>query len=153
MGSFRTPEVFNGSYYSIWYELSYKLRISRSEVIEAFGVWKDPTTPVTLEFLWHLNKVKLKSNNSEMLNRCFVTSVMHCIYGQIGNSACSRFYAVISQTSDDINMGSSWECFSILDILLKTSSWYDQFSQRYHQKTLCTEFPLFCTVSYAVDNE
>ena len=28
-----------------------------SEVIEAFGVWKDPTTPLTLEFLWHLNKV------------------------------------------------------------------------------------------------
>ncbi len=29
----------------------HKLRISHSEVIEAFGVWKDPTTPVTLEFL------------------------------------------------------------------------------------------------------
>ncbi len=44
------------------YGLSYKLRISRSEVIEAFWVWKDPTTPVTLEFLWHFNKVKLMNN-------------------------------------------------------------------------------------------
>ena len=38
-------------------QLSYKLHISCSDVTESFGVWKDPTTPVTLVFLWHLNKV------------------------------------------------------------------------------------------------
>ncbi len=37
-----------------------KLHISHREVTQAFGVWKDPTTPVTLEFydtLISLNKL------------------------------------------------------------------------------------------------
>ena len=65
MGCFMTPEDFTADIFVIgWIHVRviYKLGISRSELIELFGVWKDPTTPVTLEFLWHLNKVKDNAN-------------------------------------------------------------------------------------------
>ncbi len=62
VGSFRSPEDFNESGADPGFEVGGGAEtgfwgVSCSNVTELFGVWKDLTTPVTLEFLGHLNEV------------------------------------------------------------------------------------------------
>ncbi len=66
---------------------------------------------------------------------------------------CSRFYADISGTSGDIDMGSSGECriskafycylnFIFLQLACEVACRYDEQLLKYQHKTYCTEFPI-----------
>ena len=68
-----------------------KLRISRSEVTEAFGVWKDPTTCVTLEFLWHLNKVKATNGGPQWYLNTIMQILIYFLTSWYFNTKSKKF--------------------------------------------------------------